>query len=221
MRQFGLTAEQAAGGSPDVAWLLAGEAGEGHFFSAGDRLPGVVAFPGEKHNDLVLWVEDSRAVLAGDTLVDFGNGFEINPRWLSEDVTREQVAEGLRPLLALPVEQVLATHGGRPTGPRSNARSPDSRPHQAPATGGSRWQRIWLDFAVCKAGRFAADYRALKPRGFVKAPPQVRVSRAVIPPAARRSGSRCGRSRCRAPRLAGPRVGSGGSSSARRGGSRP
>jgi glyoxylase-like metal-dependent hydrolase (beta-lactamase superfamily II) len=113
MRQFGLTAEQAAGGSPDVAWLLAGEAGEGHFYSAGDRLPvGVEAFPGEKHNDLVLWVEDSRAVVAGDTLVDFGNGFEINPRWLSEDVTREQVAEGLRPLLALPVEQVLPTHGG-------------------------------------------------------------------------------------------------------------
>jgi hypothetical protein len=30
-------------------------------------------------------------------------------------VTREQVAEDLRPLLALPLEHVLATHGG-PTG---------------------------------------------------------------------------------------------------------
>jgi hypothetical protein len=27
-------------------------------------------------------------------------------------MTRDQVAEGLRPLLALPVEHVLATHGG-------------------------------------------------------------------------------------------------------------
>jgi hypothetical protein len=27
-------------------------------------------------------------------------------------VTREQLAEGLRPLLELPVEQVLAAHGG-------------------------------------------------------------------------------------------------------------
>jgi hypothetical protein len=27
-------------------------------------------------------------------------------------VTREEIAEGLRPLLALPVEHVLATHGG-------------------------------------------------------------------------------------------------------------
>jgi hypothetical protein len=33
-------------GSPDAAWLLAGETGEGHLFSAGDRLPlGVEAFP--------------------------------------------------------------------------------------------------------------------------------------------------------------------------------
>jgi hypothetical protein len=27
-------------------------------------------------------------------------------------VTREEIAAGLRPLLALPVEHVLATHGG-------------------------------------------------------------------------------------------------------------
>jgi hypothetical protein len=27
-------------------------------------------------------------------------------------VTREEIAEGLRPLLELPVEHVLATHGG-------------------------------------------------------------------------------------------------------------
>jgi hypothetical protein len=32
--------------------------------------------------------------------------------WLPEGITRDQVAEGLRPLLALPVEHVLATHGG-------------------------------------------------------------------------------------------------------------
>jgi hypothetical protein len=50
-------------------------------------------------------------VIAGDTLVDFGNGLEINPRWLSPDMTREQVVEGLRPLLDLPVEHMLGTHG--------------------------------------------------------------------------------------------------------------
>jgi glyoxylase-like metal-dependent hydrolase (beta-lactamase superfamily II) len=61
----------------------------------------------------VLWVESHNAVIAGDTLVDFGNGLEINPRWLrAVGASREQVVEGLRPLLDLPVEHVLATHGG-------------------------------------------------------------------------------------------------------------
>jgi hypothetical protein len=113
MRKFGVTAEQAAGGSPDLAWLLAGNTVEGHFFLAGDRpIPGIEAFPGQWHNDLVLWIEDRRAVVAGDTLVDFGSGIEINARSLPKGVTREEIAERLRPLLALPVEHVLATHGG-------------------------------------------------------------------------------------------------------------
>ena len=51
------------------------------------------------------------AVVAGDTLVDFGRGLEINVRWLRSGVTREQIADGLRPLLALPVEVVLPAHG--------------------------------------------------------------------------------------------------------------
>jgi glyoxylase-like metal-dependent hydrolase (beta-lactamase superfamily II) len=82
-------------------------------FSAGNRLPvGVEAFPGREPNDVVLWVESCRAVLAGDTLVDFGQGLEIPPEWLPDGVTLEQVAEGLRALLGRTVEHVLATHGG-------------------------------------------------------------------------------------------------------------
>ena len=78
VRKYGVTPEQAAGGSPDVAWLLAGDGGEAHFYSAGDRLPlGIEAFPGWEHNDLVLWIESRGAVVAGDTLVDFGRGLEI------------------------------------------------------------------------------------------------------------------------------------------------
>ena len=73
---------------------------------------GVEAFPGRLPNDVVLWIESSRAVIAGDTLVDFGRGLEIPVEWLPEDVTREQVANGLGRLLDLPVEVVLATHGG-------------------------------------------------------------------------------------------------------------
>ena len=100
-------------GSPDVAWLFHGDSDSAHLYSAGERLSvGVEAFPGRLPNDLLLWVESHRAVIAGDTLVDFGQGLEIPVEWLPPDVTREQVAEGLRPLLELPVELVLATHGG-------------------------------------------------------------------------------------------------------------
>ena len=71
VRKYGITPEQAGGGSPDVAWLLAGDGGEAHLYAAGDRLPiGIEAFPGREHNDLVLWIESRRAVVAGDALVD-------------------------------------------------------------------------------------------------------------------------------------------------------
>jgi glyoxylase-like metal-dependent hydrolase (beta-lactamase superfamily II) len=113
MQKYGVTAEQAGDGSPDLTWLLREGKGEAYLYSAGDRpLAGVEAFSSRDENEVVLWVEAHRAVIAGDTLVDFGNGLEIPLQWLRSGVTREQVVEGLRPLLELPVEHVLATHGG-------------------------------------------------------------------------------------------------------------
>jgi len=114
MRKFDVTREQAAGGSPDLRWLLAAGTVETHLFAAGDKLPvGIEVFPGREHNDVVLWLADHRAVVSGDTLVDFGRGLQIAD-WLREEVTREEVVDGLRPLLDLPVELVLPAHG-RPT----------------------------------------------------------------------------------------------------------
>ena len=113
MDTYDITAEQAGDGSPDVVWLLREGKGEARLYSAGDRLPfGADVYPGHKPNDTVLWVESLRAVISGDTLVDFGQGLEINERWLRPGVMREEIQEGLRPLLELPVEHVLATHGG-------------------------------------------------------------------------------------------------------------
>jgi len=113
MDKYGITREQAGDGSPDVVWLLKEGKGEAHLFSAGDRLPmGYEVFPGIKPNDVVFWIDQYNAVLAGDTLAEFGRGLEINTRWLLEGQTREQVAQGLRPLLERPVELVLASHGG-------------------------------------------------------------------------------------------------------------
>ena len=123
METYGITAEQAGDGSPDVVWLLREGKGEARPYTAGDRLQfGADVFPGHKYNDTVHWIESRRAVISGDTLVDFGRGLEINERWLRPGVTREEIAAGLRPLLELPVEHVLATHGG-PSGRRELERA--------------------------------------------------------------------------------------------------
>jgi glyoxylase-like metal-dependent hydrolase (beta-lactamase superfamily II) len=85
---------------------------DGQVFRAGDRLPvGVEAFPGMEPNDLVLWVESRRALVAGDTLIDRGHGLEFPADWANKGVPPAQILEALQPLLALPVELVLPTHG--------------------------------------------------------------------------------------------------------------
>jgi glyoxylase-like metal-dependent hydrolase (beta-lactamase superfamily II) len=81
-------------------------------FTAGDRLPvGVDAFPGMEPNDLVLWVESRQALIAGDTLIDRGQGFEFPSDWANNGVPPDEILETLRPLLELPVALVLPTHG--------------------------------------------------------------------------------------------------------------
>jgi glyoxylase-like metal-dependent hydrolase (beta-lactamase superfamily II) len=113
MLKYGISADQAGEGSPDLIWLLRENKGEARPYAPGDRLPfGADVYPGREQNDTVLWIESHRAVISGDTLVDFGQGLELTRRWLREGVRREQVIEGLQPLLGLPVEHVLATHGG-------------------------------------------------------------------------------------------------------------
>jgi glyoxylase-like metal-dependent hydrolase (beta-lactamase superfamily II) len=108
IRKFGVTREPPGEGSPDLAWLVA-RGGKAHRYSAGDLLPvGVEAFPGQQHSDVMLWVESVRAVISGDTVVDFGHGLRIDD-WLRGGDSREQVVDV--PLLELPLRVVLPTHG--------------------------------------------------------------------------------------------------------------
>ncbi len=110
-QKFGITPEQAAGGSPDLAWLFAGDGDELQRYGPGDRLPiGIEAVHGREPNDLVLWSDRLRAVISGDMLVDFGRGLQIND-WLRGGGTRAEVVDRLRPLLERPVEVVLPAHG--------------------------------------------------------------------------------------------------------------
>src|SRR5438270_815717 len=128
MDTYGLTAEQAGEGSPDVVWLLREQQGEARPYLAGDRLPfGADVFAGHKTNDTVLWVESKRAVISGDTLVDFGQGLEINERWLGPGVTREEIAGGVR---------ARARAAGRGRGRYTRGAEPPRPPRpRAPLTG--------------------------------------------------------------------------------------
>jgi glyoxylase-like metal-dependent hydrolase (beta-lactamase superfamily II) len=106
MKRFGATLHMPPpdGGDPDSL--------PGEVFRAGQRLPiGIEARPGMEPNDLVLWIEGQGALVAGDTLIDRGNGLEFPADWANKGVPPEQILETLRPLLDLPVELVLPTHG--------------------------------------------------------------------------------------------------------------
>jgi glyoxylase-like metal-dependent hydrolase (beta-lactamase superfamily II) len=86
----------------------------GEVFEAGDRLSvGVEAFLGMEPNDLLLWVERHRALVAGDTLIDRGDGLVFPVEWVDpgRGEAPEQILERLRSVLELPVEIVLPTHG--------------------------------------------------------------------------------------------------------------
>ena len=93
----------------DLAWLRAGD-GEGHFHGPGQWPFGISAYAGREDNDLVLWLPSSNAIVTGDSLSDFGDGLGIQLGGRTH-VTRDDVAQRLRPLLDLPVELVLPAHG--------------------------------------------------------------------------------------------------------------
>ena len=88
---------------------------DGTVFREGDRLPvGVQAFPGMEPNDLVLWVESHGALVAGDTLQDRGNGLQFLGDLTNNvpgGIDVKQILRRMQPLLALPAEIVLPTHG--------------------------------------------------------------------------------------------------------------
>ena len=75
---------------------------------AGDPLPaGVEEQPAFFPGDRMFWLPDERALILGDSLM---YGRAIPDAWLEES-TRAEYNAKLRPLLDLPVELLLPTHG--------------------------------------------------------------------------------------------------------------
>ncbi|HET7744850.1 MAG TPA: MBL fold metallo-hydrolase [Gaiellaceae bacterium] len=83
-------------------------------FRPGDELPGgIQAFGTARRNEVVYWLARERAVVPGDVLLggDAGAVRMCPESWLPKSTGHAELAESLAPLLDLPVERVLVSHG--------------------------------------------------------------------------------------------------------------
>jgi glyoxylase-like metal-dependent hydrolase (beta-lactamase superfamily II) len=83
-------------------------------FRRGDPLPGGIdALPTARAAEVVFWIPQHRALVPGDVLLgDKKGGVRMCPEsWLPEGKGHAELRASLRPLLELPVERVLVSHG--------------------------------------------------------------------------------------------------------------
>lgn len=83
-------------------------------YRPGDPLPGgIEAFRTARAAEVVFWLPDHRALVPGDALLgDESGGVRLCPQsWLPEGTSRADLAVSLEPLLGLPVERILVSHG--------------------------------------------------------------------------------------------------------------
>jgi glyoxylase-like metal-dependent hydrolase (beta-lactamase superfamily II) len=83
-------------------------------FQPGDALPGAVeALATGRSTEVMYWIPEHRALVPGDVLLgaDDGGLRLCPPSWLPASVTHAKLRETLKPLLDLPVERVLVSHG--------------------------------------------------------------------------------------------------------------
>lgn len=85
-------------------------------FKAGEQLPGgLVAIAARPRSEVVFWDSAHRALIAGDVLLgagELGERLHTCPEsWLHSPGGLAKLRESLRPVLDLPVELVLVSHG--------------------------------------------------------------------------------------------------------------
>lgn len=83
-------------------------------FRPGDPLPGgIAAFATARRAEVVYWIPQHGALVPGDVLLGDGKGgVRMCPEsWLPAKTGHAELAVSLRPLLELPVERILISHG--------------------------------------------------------------------------------------------------------------
>jgi glyoxylase-like metal-dependent hydrolase (beta-lactamase superfamily II) len=85
-------------------------------FAVGDELPGgLVALEARPRTEVLFWDPARHALIAGDALVgggEEGGGLRTcKAWWLPQSTNLEELRATLRPLLDLPVELILVSHG--------------------------------------------------------------------------------------------------------------
>jgi glyoxylase-like metal-dependent hydrolase (beta-lactamase superfamily II) len=83
-------------------------------FAFGASLPGdVTALTANRGGESIFWIAPHRALVPGDVLLGTPDGgVRVCPdSWLAEDFRGEAFRRSLRPLLDLPVERLLLSHG--------------------------------------------------------------------------------------------------------------
>jgi glyoxylase-like metal-dependent hydrolase (beta-lactamase superfamily II) len=83
-------------------------------YRAGDLLPGgIVSFATARRGEVVFWLPGHRALVPGDVILGAeAGGVRLCPEsWLPAGMSHEKLRASLRPLLELPVERVLVSHG--------------------------------------------------------------------------------------------------------------
>jgi glyoxylase-like metal-dependent hydrolase (beta-lactamase superfamily II) len=99
--------------APDAGWIRR-RTPVTDVFRPGDPLPGgLEAHVARPRTEVVLWDPAARALIPGDVLLGGEDGgLRMCPRgWLPQSATIEQLREKLEPLLDLPVEMVVVSHG--------------------------------------------------------------------------------------------------------------
>lgn len=82
-------------------------------FKEGDTLPGGVVAQVEVYAfEAIFWIPAERAIVSGDALIGGERGVHVQPEsWHLDGTTPASFRDTLRPLLELPIELVLLTHG--------------------------------------------------------------------------------------------------------------